>query len=421
MAKAKAAKSGVQAVKEALDFLAKYDKPEVTTKLTGDERQKYLKALDIAFGPKQQRMADMGFSPQVYYHGSFFDIDRFDPKKFDKSAAVGRGVYLTSDPQDAFSNYADKSGPDVQAKIERAIKNPSIDSFQKQKKTAEKRLYKTLEKEGVLYPLHIRSKKMADLGPDQGQHFIELLNVAGDDVVLSKEAKAIKEALWRARDKYENFHPDKAWSAILENDLPTETELWKSLRRETGDASDKITGNLVGNEINRLALKAAGFDAISLEPVTKGKPAVSFGYHYKAEPQTKHITVFNPNQVRSTNAAFDPRFKKSPLIMAGKAAAVLGATGAAEQAMAGLTPNEFVANAGEAFDKYISQPVQGLAKETLTPTFSVRGQEVKTSTPVTDMIIEGGFDPVNVMGGAGEVIDIIRMLRELRQKKAVEQ
>lgn len=420
MAKAKAAKSGAQAVKKAIDFLAKYDKPEVTTKLIGDEREKYLKALDIAFGPKQQRMKDMGFGPEVYYHGSFQDLDRFDPRKFNVESGVGKGVYVSSSPEDAFLNYAKSEGPDVKQKIEHLALTKYL-NHEKPFTAAKKKLLGSSD-EGVLYPLHVKTTKTANLGPDQGDYYTDLLKSVGDeDIGLSKEAQAIKNRLWKLREKYENFDPTEVWAKILENDMPSESDLWRDMSKTTIYATDKKTGLNAANEIKRQALEAAGFDSIILEPKTVGKPAVSFGFHYNAEPGTKHLTLFKPNQVRSTQAAFDPRFKKSPLIMAGKAAAVLGASGAAEQAMAGLAPDEVAANAGEAFDKYISQPVQSLAKQTLTPSFTVRGQEVKTASPVTDMIIEGGMDPTNVMGGAGDVVELIRMLRDMRQKKAVEQ
>lgn len=47
-------------------------------------------------------------------------------------------------------------------------------------------------------------------------------------------------------------------------------------------------------------------------------------------------TVFDSSQLRSTNAAFDPRFKNSPLLMAGTAGAVMGTTMLPEESEASM-------------------------------------------------------------------------------------
>jgi hypothetical protein len=94
---------------DAKKLLAGIETAEQAAKLTGAERQAYLEALDAVYGDRAKRAADMGFSDNVYYHGTTVDIPEFkhDAKGLSTGAqSAKKGFFFASDPSTA-SDYAD--------------------------------------------------------------------------------------------------------------------------------------------------------------------------------------------------------------------------------------------------------------------------------------------------------------------------
>lgn len=92
---------------EAKAVLENVDTAEKALALPAVEREKYLNALDEAFGPKEKRAADMGFGPDTWYHGTKKNINEFDLSKAGQaSASVNEpAVFLSSSPKIA-SDYS---------------------------------------------------------------------------------------------------------------------------------------------------------------------------------------------------------------------------------------------------------------------------------------------------------------------------
>lgn len=93
---------------DANEILKLVDNPELAVSLTGQPRANYLKALDIAQGPRDIRAKNMGFGDETLFHGtehkdSAIDAFRESGTKRGDVAKYGKGVYLTPWPE-----YADQ-------------------------------------------------------------------------------------------------------------------------------------------------------------------------------------------------------------------------------------------------------------------------------------------------------------------------
>ena len=69
----------------------------------------------------QDRARAMGFSDETYYHGSVKDFDEFDPNMSYDEAYLGKSIYVTDNPADASRNYANIDSPDLHVKANSTI------------------------------------------------------------------------------------------------------------------------------------------------------------------------------------------------------------------------------------------------------------------------------------------------------------
>ncbi|RMF03127.1 MAG: hypothetical protein D6773_07760, partial [Alphaproteobacteria bacterium] len=119
-----------------------------------------LNDLDMSPDAREQRMFDMGFDDQRFYHGSPRDIEEFDPSLYGtEGAALGKHTYLTTSADDASVNYATPEGPDLQARIREDFETidpadlpEGVDIHQ-----AARDAY-GIENEGAVYPLRTRGE-----------------------------------------------------------------------------------------------------------------------------------------------------------------------------------------------------------------------------------------------------------------------
>jgi len=101
------ANSKFEALKRLLNQI---DTPEKALALKGVDRAEYLNALDNVYGNQAQRAADMGFSPETWYHGTpnEFVGNAIDFKKSGNTSGINtaNSFALTDNPNLA-SEYAD--------------------------------------------------------------------------------------------------------------------------------------------------------------------------------------------------------------------------------------------------------------------------------------------------------------------------
>jgi hypothetical protein len=208
-----------KAVAEKL--LSVVDSPEISTKLTGPARQKYLNALDVVQGDRGSRAKEIGFDlNKKQYHGTTYkgEIDEFRPSGARKGDTYkyGEGVYTTPS-----AGYADQYAG---------------------------------HGEGVIYPLHLRDK--ANFNPADEEKARELLMLA--DVDVPKNGR-------------------------------------------------------------RLRSTEEGMDLIEQKLGKKNVSSFLDANNHRVGLEDDGIFVSKPSDVRSTNAAFDKRFKDSSKLLAGAA------------------------------------------------------------------------------------------------------
>lgn len=128
----------------------------------------------------EQRAVAMGFAGEGY-HGSLFDIAKFNPNKASTEGFAARGTYITDSPEDASLNYADIFGPDVKSKVQHGMERLADDRnsiarigrrFQNESLSPRQQeilLANTINADnlGVVYPLRYRSDKPVHLDRPQ--------------------------------------------------------------------------------------------------------------------------------------------------------------------------------------------------------------------------------------------------------------
>lgn len=109
----------------------------------------------------------------------------------------------------------------------------------------------------------------------------------------------------------------------------------------------------------------------------------------------KYRSTFNSKDIRSTEAAFDPRFKDSPYLMAGVGSPMMAVKPQVE------TPQELLAKANELYQTRVAEPIANAVRSRLTPDIynPHTGQTVQTASPVSDFIIDAASDPLTYVEG----------------------
>jgi hypothetical protein len=127
------------------------------------------------------------------------------------------------------------------------------------------------------------------------------------------------------------------------------------------------------------------------------------------ENNNTNIRVENPNQVRSTNAAFDPRFKDSALIMAG-----VGGAAAAPSIVDQMNkPIYDLGNALQAaqdkVSKFSSEAGQKIA-DTVRPNVPMSKEALERERSVAGTAGEFGLDPTNFIAPGAKILGAAGML-----------
>ncbi len=266
--------------------------PEQAAALKGADREKYLSALDEVHGPREQRAKDMGFGGQTYYHGTNSDIDQFRHEKLGSHTGEGTTkdkFWFTDQPEtaDAFASSAAKlnvfqkynnnidqvyrAKADVYNKLKSSLGDNPEFNLDKLLKNQTPRMLETY-------------KKYGDLNDAQ----IDLIKQHEDfrDLIQMQEA----EKSYKGQNSSGNVIPVKLRdSKIPEKDMGG--AYWSD------SASNIPEGEIKLNNFHE-------------------------DHPYSGHPLGTSVGILNPSKIRSTNAAFDPRFKDSANLLAGQAGPV---------------------------------------------------------------------------------------------------
>lgn len=357
---ASAAKNSTKAEK----ILANIDTAEKAMALKGAEREAYLKALDEVHGPREQRAKDMGFGDETYYHGTASDFEKFDNKQLGKVTGSGKtkGQHWFSDNPEVADVFGDQAKFGEAARKARKFEL-SMSWTKLPKEVRELRPYDLdwARKKGFLKDEHIpllEQKWAHEKAPRQALKSQEL----GDNEAITYPVKLRKEGI------PEIDADGKTWYDSIDK-IGSQQIIAKRLREGMGDF-----------------------------------------------PEGTSAGITEPSRIRSTNAAFDPRFKDSPLLLAG--AAAMPMTMPKE-----YDPAEVAKSAYNTYDKYVQEPVSKASEYIVNKLIDAQSPDKESAQRLKDsgaagatkMILEGIADPTNLL--AAPLAGGLKLSKRFRQSK----
>lgn len=251
--------AGTIAKKELPAILKEIDTAEKAVALKGAAREKYLSALEEAFGSRDKRAQEMGFDlTNILQHSTPSDFDKFDLSKA-KPGSRGFGIYTA--PKGAENNLAEAWGNPETRKILDLVRNknsPTVDFDSKLTKAQLSKIKSVMDPDTFKY---MKNNGDLEVGSPIGNVFRR----------IAVEHK----------------------SRLSDTGAKTVEDAYKMLPDPSKDIANKM-----------------------------GISGVTVPGH--------ETVIFDPKNVRKTDAAFDPRFADSDLLMAGQ----LGAGPMSPEAMA---------------------------------------------------------------------------------------
>lgn len=338
-------------------LLSQVDNPELATKLVGEPRADYLKLLDDVYGDKAKRAADMGFGNKTYYHGTNIPIEQFSKEALGnntKAESAAKGFFFTDNPiiADDYAQAAIRNGANQPEKIELSKLN---------------KIHSDLRNDII--------KKYGSVDAVPEGEWKKLAPINEQITAQYKKAKAL-ERYWE-QGKQSPYNYD----VKLKQENPLVYDYQSAPRTEGTEFYKKLDEAVKNkNDSTRFlnAYDGVGSDILRLPN----------------RPASEIATVFEPNQIRSTDAAFDPRFKDSGLIMAGAAAIP----------QADMSPVPFLKQAANAYNKVKNAVYEPLANQLdLT--------KDKSAKDDIQSLLSTFADPVNLVpGAAGVALGGLQML-----------
>ncbi len=298
------------------------------------------KVLPMDEASRMARAKKMGFNPkQTWYHGTKADIESFDPNALGSSTNAGsakQGFFFAQDPSTA-SDYA------------RLSNNRNLLESQRGVDIGDEPLLPPDKKD-----LWAAEEKLANLkrnNPDQAekskQQWIDSIKSVEDKLSGKKTDKfqPPREFLERNLEKYKNYLEDANARTTGEGRFLHQQELedaQANYDRIKGhlDLGDSLEGNVIPahlkmenpyiHDFEGEDYRDTPYSEIMKKAKTKGHDSVIFKNTYDpGDPHNRVLqdiaTVFEPNQIRSKFATFDPKKKKSANILSGLGAAAIGA------------------------------------------------------------------------------------------------
>jgi hypothetical protein len=338
--------------------------------MTPDQTEKYLGLLDKAYGPKESRAQALGFGSRDWYHGTTVPIDAFKDEA--KGLSTGaqsakKGFFFASDPSTA-SDYANlahekgviREGDNVTTKLRSEnYEEPerlSFTDYGDKKKIWNDLLTRKYQEEKRLKTLADWQKAKDDKAPWLAQSAARE-GISVDDFIANRtqriqnpiEPASKKEILSAKQDYFDSLKDFAATNPNASRFLNIDLEIAKGEEKQAildaikhGDDIQSSGGQQVGQYRLKGSPESIHVKNYKGEPYRdttysdemakaqeQGKNAVLFKNTYDPADPANRVrqdiaAVFNPNQIRSTNAAFDPRYSKSANILAGAAAIPVG-------------------------------------------------------------------------------------------------
>lgn len=322
------------------DILKGITTAEQAVALKGAEREQYLRALDEKFGDRAKRSADMGFGKDTWYHGTTVPVDEFKNEALGLSTgaqSAKKGFFFASDPSTA-SDYADlarekgviREGDNVTTRW-LSDKETPVDLAEKELKSLSSDIRLStpsklqfgdynMKTDGITIG-NSRYKSIDELEEAIAHNKRRIAESADDPdyiEILMKRIKGLENGKVMLGSKEDQLNQMLSRKKTLEDTISSQGQNVLPVRLRAGEG-----------KIHAKDYKGQGYrDTTYADEMTKAQEKGNSGVLFKrtfdpADPNNRVeqniAAVFEPNQIRSTNAAFDPRFKDSPLLLAGKA------------------------------------------------------------------------------------------------------
>jgi hypothetical protein len=259
--------------------------------------------------------ADAAFEKPTWYHATTHDFSAFDPNRANIEGHLGRSNYLTSSPEDAGRNYGTPDGPDITNRIEQlAERIAQDDEFDGDMDAARQFAKKQIagSSDGAIMPLRVR-KDMNTLRLDKDRiDFSSAYDEAADDYTENPNLLKVHEALQDAADEFHDLDIAKVMEDLhdMTYDEVKASDFDKALRSSEGLAyATDAEGTLVSSEIIRRIYQSLGYDAVEID-------AGATFPRMEGTKGARHLMVFDPKNLRSPFAAFDPAKSDSPFLLA---------------------------------------------------------------------------------------------------------
>ena len=267
-------------------------------------------SLDMSHAARMQRAKEQGFSDETFYHGTTADFDEFDPALAGSGGAnFGEMTFLTSSP-DVASGYS----------AAKQSKNKTV-------------------------------MEAIELSEAARWKYFNAIRVNGKD---SKEANALKDDYYKTRE--------------LASQASKDADDYQSVTSGANVIPANVKGNILDydadgaswRQANKNAIEQAkigGYDGVRIKNVVDAATV-------NTQKPSDVMAIFDPSNIRSTNAAFDPAKTDSSNLLASKGAGIatgLGATGLAldsEEAEA-----SFIGKAAKTFSKEALDLAEEMTKQ----------------------------------------------------------
>lgn len=105
-----------------------------------------------------------------------------------------------------------------------------------------------------------------------------------------------------------------------------------------------------------------------------------------------------PNVVDAAKNVDPSKIQIAPGIKSGAAASSAALLSGDSKSILGAG-YEDLKKAAQLYRKHVADPITDAAKKRLTPTFKAGSETVDTSSPISDLVVEAGLDPMNLVGG----------------------
>ena len=288
------------------------------------------------FGSRMARAKDMGYGVDAY-HGSTRDISEFTNKYGNPEGHYGGDVhYFTNSPDDLGKNYAGE-GPDLTSRIESKMERVADEGIEPSRREARKAL--GIENKGVSYPVKLKMQNPVKThGKDEtffdyqakwdddpaSDYYEEFIGEEGKFVDLIDETKG---AMW---DWDVASQRDDVLAKLQEANMDMEgitaSQFEDVIRNNVFDVYHPQTGELASSgDMIADIYKRMGYDGVEMDAYKAFGPQKIEGYANKfrtkgmegLDQDTRHYIAFEPHQIRSKFAEFDPKKAKSGNILAG--------------------------------------------------------------------------------------------------------